>query len=100
MAKHYTFFAITPTSDSWLRPYLAAVPQLVAKHGGRYIVAGAGPERVEGEPRDSDPAAVTILEWPSKQAETAFMTDPEYAPHLRARLEGGVNDAFSVPGVD
>ena len=33
MAKHYTFFSITHTTDAWVPAYAAAVPDLVVKHG-------------------------------------------------------------------
>lgn len=79
--------------------YLGAVPALVEKHGGRYIAQTPDYVRLEGEDSGNDPAMIVVLEWPSKDAETAFMTDPEYAPHHKARLEGATNHAFSVPGV-
>ncbi len=76
-----------------------SVPALIEKHGGRYIVSTPEYERVEGEVRETDPAMIVILEWPSKEAETAFMTDPDYAPYHKARLEGATNNSFSMPGV-
>ena len=99
MALHYTLVGLTPTSDSWIPDYLGAVPALVEKHGGRYIVQTPEYERIEGEADGPDPAMFVILEWPSKEAEAAFFADPDYAPHHKARLEGATNTAFSVPGV-
>lgn len=99
ISLHYTVVALTPNTDTWISDYMGAVPALVEKHGGRYIVQTPEYERIEGEGRETDPAMIVILEWPSKEAETAFVTDPDYAPHHKARLEGATNNSFSVPGV-
>jgi uncharacterized protein (DUF1330 family) len=100
MANHYTAVALTPTADAWIPGYMENVPGLVAKHGGRYVVRADSYERIEGEAVGADPAMIVIIEWPSKEAETAFMTDPDYAPHHEARLSGATNNSFSLPGVD
>ena len=99
MSLHYTVVALTPNNEAWIPDYMGAVPALIEKHGGRYIVQSTDYERIEGEARETDPLMIVILEWPSKEAETAFMTDPDYAPHHKARLEGATNAGFSVPGV-
>ena len=100
MAKHYTFFSITHTTDAWVPAYAAAVPDLVVKHGGRILVQASEPDRIEGESSDADPDFIAILEWPSKEAESAWLNDPDYAPHTKSRLEGAVNNTWSVPGLD
>ena len=99
MALHYTVVALTPTSDAWIPDYMGAVPALVEKHGGRYIIQTPEYKRIEGEARETDPAMIVILEWPSQEAETAFFADPGYAPYHKARLEGATNNSFSMPGV-
>jgi uncharacterized protein (DUF1330 family) len=100
MAKQFTVVSLTPTTDSWIPGYMAAVPALTEKHGGKYLVRAMGPERIEGAPSDADPAMIVILEWPSKDAESAFLSDPEYAPFHKARIDGAVNNAWSLPGLD
>jgi uncharacterized protein (DUF1330 family) len=50
MAKQYTFFSITHTTDAWVPAYAAAVPGLVVKHGGKILVQASEPERIEGNP--------------------------------------------------
>jgi uncharacterized protein (DUF1330 family) len=96
--SYYSVFFVTPTTDAWVPDYLAAVGPLVAKHGGKYLARTASHERIEGS-ADS-PGVIALLEWPDKDAATAFYGDPAYAPHLKARLEGGVNQAFLIEGKD
>ena len=41
--------ALTDMHDpAWLEPYVAAVPALIAKHGGEYVANGMGPQLLEG----------------------------------------------------
>ena len=46
-------------------------------HGGVF-----GPPQ---EPSDTDPDFIAIIEWPSKDAESAWLNDPDYVPHTKAR---------------
>ena len=100
MPEQYTFFSLTSTTDAWVPAYDAVVPGLVVKHGGRILVQASDPVRIEGEPSDADPEFIGLIVWPSKDAELAFLNDPDYAPHEKARLEQGVNNTWSVPGLD
>lgn len=71
---------------------------MVAKHGGKYVARTASHEQVEGEKLDA--ALRVIIVWPSKEAAMAFMNDPEYAPHLKARTEGSVSNHYLIEAVD
>jgi uncharacterized protein (DUF1330 family) len=57
--------------------YKRAVPALVAKHGGEYLARDARFEVLAG---DWKPNRIVIFKWPSREALSAFMTDPEYQP--------------------
>lgn len=95
---YYSVLAVTPSTDAWIPDYLPVANSLVTKHGGRYLARTASHEQVEGT---EAPAALRIiLEWPSKEAATAFMNDPEYAPHLKARTEGSDSVHFLLEGKD
>ncbi|MEL6302758.1 MAG: DUF1330 domain-containing protein [Pseudomonadota bacterium] len=83
---YYSVLEVTPTDDSWVSDYIGPANQLVAKHGGTYLARTTSHERLEGN--GADPALRIIIQWPSKQAATAFMSDPEYLPHLAARTNG------------
>jgi len=97
---HYTAVALTPTTDAWIPGYMENVPEIVARHGGRYVVRADDYQRIEGEAAGADAAMIVIIEWPNKEAETAFMTDRDYAPYHEARLAGATNNSFSLPGLD
>jgi len=95
---HYSVVSVTPTTDTWIPSYLAAVGPLVAKHGGRYLARTASHKPFEGAA--APPALQVILEWPSAAAEAAFYADPGYKDHLAARLAGSASAWSSIEGKD
>ena len=54
--------------------YAEKIPTFIEKHGGRYIVQGVVPEKIEG---DWLPERLVILEFPSTEKAKAFLADPE-----------------------
>ncbi|MEM9603492.1 MAG: DUF1330 domain-containing protein [Pseudomonadota bacterium] len=95
---YYSVLAVTPTSDDWIPDYIGPANALVAQHGGTYLARTANHERVEG---DGDDAALRIIiQWPSRDAALAFMQDPAYAPHLKARTAGSVSHHFLIEAKD
>ncbi len=96
--SYYSVLAVTPTSEDWIPAYIGPANALVAKHGGKYLARTATHEQVEGEKRDA--ALRIIIQWPSKEAAMAFMNDPEYVPHLKARTAGSVSFHFLVEAKD
>ncbi|XPF95433.1 DUF1330 domain-containing protein [Colwellia sp. RE-S-Sl-9] len=98
MMTYYSMIEVTPTDEDWIPVYVAPTNAIVTKHGGKYIARTANHERLEGE---GDNAALrVIIEWPSKESAIAFMEDPEYAPHLKARTAGSISHHFLIESVD
>ncbi len=95
---HYSVLAVTPTNDDWVADYIGPANALVAQHGGRYLARTASHERLEGA--GDDAALRIIIEWPSKEAAKAFMSDPAYRPHLEARTAGSHSEHFLIEGKD
>tara|TARA_R110001632_G_scaffold232256_2_gene372591 strand:+ start:2717 stop:3019 length:303 start_codon:yes stop_codon:yes gene_type:complete len=95
---YYSVLSITPTTDAWIPAYLPAATRLVAKHGGKYLARTGSHEQAEGKAEEA--ALRVILEWPSKEAAMAFMKDPEYAPHFKARTDGSTGNHFLIEGKD
>ena len=95
---YYSVLDVTPTADAWIPAYITAASKLVAKHGGKYLARTANHEQVEGDKQEA--GLRVILEWPSKEAALAFMNDPEYAPHLKARTEGSISHHFLIEQKD
>ncbi|MEM8975083.1 MAG: DUF1330 domain-containing protein [Pseudomonadota bacterium] len=96
--SYYSVLAVTPTTDDWIPAYIGPANALVAKHGGKYLARTATHEQLEGDKQDA--ALRIIIQWPSKEAAIAFMNDPEYVPHLKARTEGSVSFHFLVEAKD
>lgn len=96
--QYYSVLDVTPTTEEWIPDYLPVANRLVAKHGGKYLARTGNHEQTEGEKKEA--ALRVILEWPSKEAAVAFMNDPEYAPHLKARTEGSVSHHYLIQAKD
>lgn len=96
--SYYSILAVTPTSEDWIPNYLETANKLVAKHGGTYLARTASHEQIEGEAQDA--GLRIIIEWPSKENAVAFMSDPEYVPHLAARTAGSNSVHFLVDAKD
>ena len=54
--------------------YAEKIPKFIEKHGGRYIVQGVVPEKMEGK---WVPERLVILEFPSTKKAKEFLADPE-----------------------
>ena len=95
---YYSVLAVTPTSDIWIPDYIGPANTLVAKHAGKYLARTASHEQIEGVAQEA--ALRIVIEWPSKEAAIAFMNDPEYVPHLKARTAGSHSFHFLIEGKD
>lgn len=95
---YYSVLAVTPTHQDWVPGYIAAATGLVAKHGGKYLARTASHSRLEGDGEDA--SLRVIIAWPSQEAASAFMSDPEYVPHLEARTAGSKSQHFLIEGRD
>jgi len=96
--SYYSVLAVTPTTEDWIPGYLEPANRLVAQHGGKYLARTSSHERLEGEGEGA--ALRIVIEWPSKEAALAFMNDPEYVPHLKARTAGSNSHHFLIEGKD
>ena len=95
---YYSVLAVTPTNQDWIPDYIGPANKLVAQHGGKYLARTSSHERLEGEGEDA--VLRIIIEWPSKEAATAFMNDPGYVPHLKARTAGSDSHHFLIEAKD
>lgn len=96
--SYYSVLEVTPTSEEWIPNYIGPANALVAQHGGKYLAQTTSHERLEGEGERA--ALRIIIEWPSKEAAEAFMSDPGYTPHLQARTAGSISHHFLIEGRD
>lgn len=95
---YFSVLAVTPTTEGWIPDYIGPANALVAEYGGKYLARTANHEQIEGE---DQPAALRIvIQWPSKEAAMAFMSDERYVPHLKARTEGSESFHFLIEAKD
>lgn len=76
--------------------YRQAVPAVIARFGGRYIVRGGAAEVKEGKPGLD---RVVILEFPDIMAARAFYDCVDYAPLLALRLAAATGTVALIEGV-
>lgn len=95
---YYSVLAVTPTNEDWIADYIAPANELVAKHGGKYLARTGTHEQIEGN--DTPAALRIIIEWPARANAVAFMNDPQYVPHLKARTAGSQSYHFLVEAKD
>jgi uncharacterized protein (DUF1330 family) len=96
--KYYMIGEVETTDQSWVPDYVANVTGMVERWGGRYLARTPKAEKVEGERKLS--GIVVIVEWPSKEAATAFYESEEYRPYRQKRLSGAKNEFVLVAGED
>ncbi len=89
----YLIADIKITDESWVPEYAASVHNIVERHAGKYLARSGNVNTVEGEPLPT--SLIALLEFPSNEAVEAFMSDPDYIPHGRAR-QAGSNSRFQL----
>jgi uncharacterized protein (DUF1330 family) len=78
----------------WYREYRATTEPLVAEYGGRYLVKGGAPERLEG--RDPPGDASVVIEFPDREAVRRWFDDPRYEVMKQLRRDNGVQTELIV----
>lgn len=96
MAKGYIIANLNVHDPAGFEAYRAAVPAIIERHGGRYLVRGGAVEAAEGEP---GLARVVVLEFPSVAAAKGFLASPDYAPVLALRHASATTTLAIVEGV-
>lgn len=76
--------------------YKAAVPALIRKHGGEYLVRGGACEALEG---DWKPARQVLLRFPDRASLHGFLNDPEYRSVKAIRQGAAYTEAVAVEGI-
>jgi uncharacterized protein (DUF1330 family) len=75
--------------------YVAEIPAHIERHGGRYIVRGVEPTRIEG---DWTPQRLVILEFPECSNAEAFLSDPEIQDLFKIRHQTTTSKLVLVDG--
>jgi uncharacterized protein (DUF1330 family) len=96
MAKGYWIAQVEVRDADSYKAYVAALPDIMRKFGGRYVTRGGRTEVVEGKSR----SRVVILEFPSYQAAMECYRSPEYAKALALRQAAADADLIVIEGYD
>ena len=96
--KYYMIGEVETTDQSWVPDYVKYVTGMVERWGGRYLARTPKVEKVEGERKPR--GILVIVEWPSKEAATAFYDSEEYRPYRQNRIAGAKNEFLLVAGED
>jgi uncharacterized protein (DUF1330 family) len=92
----YLHATLEVTDADLYQQYRAAVPALIARHGGRYLVRGGAVGVLEGE---AVPARQVILEFPDMAALKAWYGSAEYAPLIALRQRAARGTLVAIEGV-
>ena len=92
----YIIVNIEVTDSQGFERYRAAVPPVIAAHGGRYLVRGGELHVMEGVPGWK---RLVVLEFPSLAAARAFYASADYAPLLALRLATTNSEMVMVEGL-
>ena len=92
----YLLANLTVRDAQKFEAYRQAVPAVIARFGGRYLVRGGALEAKEGDPGLH---RLVILEFPDMAAAQAFYGSAAYAPLLALRLEAADGTVALVEGV-
>jgi len=76
--------------------YLEAVPELAARHGGRYLARGGGMAVLEG---DWQPGRMVIIVFPSMADLQTWYDSEEYAPWRAVRQRLAVSKLVAIDGM-
>jgi len=69
--------------DKFVSGYGAAVPAIVKKYGGEYVLVAPGAELLEGNLKGY--TSMAISKWPSKEAVYKFWNSEDYAEVKKLR---------------
>ncbi len=76
--------------------YRARTPELVARHGGRFLVRGGAAELLEG---GMPPARVVVIAFDDMEAARRFYHSPEYQEIAALRQKAAHSRLVLVEGV-
>jgi uncharacterized protein (DUF1330 family) len=92
----YLIANLTIHDPARFEAYRQAVPAVIAKFGGRYLVRGGNVTVKEGAP---GLARVIVLEFPDMATAEDFYASADYAPLLALRLASASGDLAFVEGI-
>jgi uncharacterized protein (DUF1330 family) len=72
--RAYFVLDITVNDYQRFKKYIEEIPEIIARHGGKYIVQGVEPTPLEGE---WNYERLVIIEFPDRANAEALLSDPD-----------------------
>jgi uncharacterized protein (DUF1330 family) len=94
--KAYIIADIEIKSEADYIKYRDAVPAVIEKYGGRYLVRGGNPQTLEAS---WSPTRIVILEFPDMESLQKFYHSQDYAPLIELRQSASKGSMICVQGV-
>jgi uncharacterized protein (DUF1330 family) len=92
----YIYGNIEVTDPALYEQYRAAVPAVIAAHGGRYLVRGGATEVLEGQ---AQALRQVILEFPDMARLKGFYFSPEYQKLVAIRQRASRGHLLAIEGM-
>ena len=96
MPKGYWIANVDVRNADGYKNYVAMLPDIMRKYGGRYVTRGGKTEAVEGKAR----SRIVVLEFPSYEAAMTCYRSPEYAKAISVRQASAECDLVVIEGYD
>lgn len=93
--KGYLVLDFSITDLEAFMEYANNIPHFIEKHGGRYLVQGVVPERMEG---DWQPERLVVLEFPTTDQAKEFLDDPDAHSLFNLRHQTTVSKLILAEG--
>ena len=96
MAKGYWIANVDVRDADGYKAYVAMLPDIFRRYGGRYTTRGGRTEVVEGKSR----SRIVVIEFPSFEAAMTCYRSQEYAKAIALRQAAADADLIVIEGYD
>lgn len=95
MPPAYLVGLVDITNPEGYPDYSSRTPDVVLKHGGRFLARGGRSEKLEGK---LDPQRIVLIEFPSFEQAKAWYESEDYRPLIPIRQANADADMLLVEG--
>src|SRR5260221_2512400 len=92
----YLIARIEVTDWKRYREYTKATPEVVARHGGKFMVRGGEIVALEGDP---ETRRLVVIEFPTLERAKEFFGSPEYSRVKTLRAGAAIGQFIAVDGI-
>ena len=93
----YVIVNLEVTDPERFAEYAKAVPETIAKYGGKFLVRGGRAEKLEG---DCNPKRVVVLKFETYERAREWWASDEYEAPKTLRQSASVADMILVEGIE